>query len=581
MLDLLIRGGTIVDGTGAEPFAGSVAVADGRIVGVGQVDGEAARVIEAAGLIVTPGFVDIHTHYDGQATWEHRMQPSSWHGVTTVVMGNCGVGFAPCRPKDRSTLVRLMEGVEDIPYPVLIDGLPWNWETFPDFLDSLAEREFDVEIGAQLPHAPLRVYAMGARAIERLPADRREIALMRALATEAVEAGALGFSTSRTIMHRAADGSPTPTLAAEESELMGIAMGLADAGRGVLQFVSDFTDPRAEFAMLRRLVEASGRPLSFSLVQSGARPDNWKVLLEELTRAVDDGLPIRAQVCGRPVGMMLGFELSLNPFVETETWREVADLPLATRAAALAEPTMRRRLLADAVGAQSQWARYIADIERMLILDPVPDYEAGPHRSVGAIARERGVTPAEVALDHMLEDEGRGVLYLPFLNYADYNLDACHAMLTHRDTVSGLSDGGAHVGTICDASFPTSMLTHWTRDRSRGPKLTLAQAVALQTSKTAAAVGLGDRGTIRPGMRADLNVIDHAGIVLHGPEVAYDLPGGGRRLLQRAEGYRHSFVAGVETYRDGQPSGALPGRLVRPGAPRHMGMAEEAVARDR
>lgn len=561
--DLLIRRGTIVDGSGAEPFVGDVAVTDGRIVAVGAVDGEAARTIDASGLLVTPGFVDIHTHYDGQATWETRMQPSSWHGVTTVVMGNCGVGFAPCRPADRAALVRLMEGVEDIPFPVLIDGLPWNWETFPDYLDSLAARRFDVEIAAQLPHAPLRVYAMGERAMQRLPADRREIALMRALACEAVEAGALGFSTSRTIMHRAADGSITPTLAAGEAELMGIALGLADAGAGVLQFVSDFEDPLAEFAMLSRLVEASGRPLSFSLVQGPTRPDNWKILLDALSRAVDDGLPMRAQVCGRPVGMMLGFELSLNPFIETQAYREVAVLPLAERAAALAEPALRRRLLADTTGGQSQWARYLADIERMLILDPVPDYEAGPERSVGAIARARGVSPAEVALDHMLGDAGKGVLYQPFLNYNDYDLDACHAMLTHRDTVSGLSDGGAHVGTICDASMPTSMLTHWTRDRSRGARLTLAQAVALQTSKTAAAVGLADRGTIRAGLRADLNVIDHAGLVLHGPKVAYDLPAGGRRLLQRADGYRHTFVSGIETYADGAPSGALPGRLVR------------------
>ena len=562
-VDLILRGGTIVDGTGAEPFVGDVAVHDGRIVAVGAVEGDADQVVNADGLIVTPGFVDIHTHYDGQATWEHRMQPSSWHGVTTVVMGNCGVGFAPCRSADRPALVRLMEGVEDIPFPVLIDGLPWNWETFPDYLDSLGQRSFDVEIGAQLPHAPLRVYAMGARAMRREPANRQDISLMRALACEAVEAGALGFSTSRTIMHRAADGSPTPTLAAEEAELTGIAMGMADAGRGVLQVVSDFEDPYAEFAMLRRLVEASGRPLSFSLVQGPARPENCGILLELLSRAVDDGLPMRAQVCGRPVGMLLGFELTLNPFIATETYRELAGLPLADRAAALGEPAMRRRLLADPADGSSQWARYLADIDQMLILDSVPDYEQPRERSVGAVAAARGVAPAEVALDHMLRDGGRGVLYLPFLNYVDYTLDACHMMLTHRDTVSGLSDGGAHVGTICDASFPTSMLTHWTRDRTRGPRLSLAQAVALQTSKTAAAVGLHDRGAIRTGLRADLNVIDHAGLVLHRPEVAYDLPAGGRRLLQRADGYRHGFVGGVETYRDGAATGALPGRLIR------------------
>jgi N-acyl-D-aspartate/D-glutamate deacylase len=561
--DLLIRGGSIVDGSGDDPFAGDVGVRDGLIVFVGQGEGEAGRTIDASGLLVTPGFVDIHTHYDGQATWEARMQPSSWHGVTTVVIGNCGVGFAPCRSRDRLTLVRLMEGVEDIPHPVLLEGLPWDWETFPEYLDSLARGSFDVDIAAQLPHAALRVYVMGERAEQRLPASRQEIASMRALAREAVEAGALGFSSSRTIMHRSADGSQTPTLAAQEEELLGIALGLADAGAGVLQFVSDFDDPRAEFAMLRRLVEASGRPLSFSLVQSGSRPDNWKILLDLLSSAVDEGLPMRAQVCGRPVGMMLGFELTLNPFVETETYREVAGLSLSERASALSDPATRRRLLNDVSSGASQWARYLSDIERMLILDPIPDYEAPQDRSVGAIARERGVSPAEVALDHMISEGGRGLLYLPFLNYADYNLDACYTMLTHRDVVSGLSDGGAHVGTICDASFPTSMLTHWTRDRSRGRKLSLAQAVALQTSRTAAAVGLIDRGLIREGLRADINIIDHEGLTLHGPEVTYDLPSGGRRLVQRAQGYHHVFVSGVETYRDGAPTNSLPGRLVR------------------
>lgn len=561
--DLIISGGTIVDGSGADPFVGDVAIHDGRIAAVGLADGEATATIDAAGLLVTPGFIDIHTHYDGQATWASRMQPSSWHGVTTVVMGNCGVGFAPCRARDRDALVRLMEGVEDIPFPVLMEGLPWSWETFPDYLDTLGDRAFDVDVGTQVPHAALRVYAMGARAEARVPADRQEIGVMRALACEAVEAGALGFSTSRTLMHRAADGSPTPTLAAEEVELTAIAMGLADAGKGVLQFVSDFADPRAEFAMMRRLVEASGRPLSFSLVQSGARPENWRILLDELTRAVDDGLPMRAQVCGRPVGMMLGFELTLNPFMATPTYRALAGLPLDERAAALTHPATRARLLSDRAEDGSQWAAYLAQIAEMLILDPIPDYEQPRERSVGAVAAVRGVSPAEVALDHLLSNAGRGVLYLPFLNYADYDLDACHRMLTHRDTVSGLSDGGAHVGTICDASFPTSMMTHWTRDRTRGPRLSLAEAVALQTSKTASAVGLSDRGLIRPGLRADLNVIDHARLTLHGPEVSYDLPAGGRRLLQRAEGYRHTLVAGVETYRDGAETGALPGRLVR------------------
>lgn len=562
--DLVIRGGTLVDGSGGPALAADVAVKDGLIVQVGRVAGTGAEEIDARGKLVTPGFVDIHTHYDGQATWDHHMQPSSWHGVTTVVMGNCGVGFAPCKPADHDRLIRLMEGVEDIPFPVLTEGLPWTWESFPDYLDSLAGRQFDVDIGAQLPHAALRVFVMGERGANREDASPADIAAMAAIAKGAMEAGALGFSTSRTLNHRTSDGQPTPTLTASEDELTGIAMGLAAAGKGALQFVSDFADPEAEFAMLRRIVERSGRPLSFSLVQSPVQPRQYQLLLERLEAANDAGLPMKAQVCGRPVGILFGLELTLNPFSHHPAHREIAALPLAQRVAKLRDPDFRARLLADSgESAPAFAANMTRNWKIMFLMGEQPDYEQTPDRTVLALALARGVSPEELALDHMLQNDGRGMLYLPFLNYADGSLDPSFAMLTHRDTVPGLSDGGAHVGMICDGSFPTSNLTHWTRDRTRGPKLPLELMVRMQTHDTASALGLHDRGLVAPGYRADLNVIDYDRLRLKPPAVAYDLPAGGRRLVQRADGYVATIVAGQVTYRDGEPTGALPGRLLR------------------
>jgi N-acyl-D-aspartate/D-glutamate deacylase len=560
--DLVIRGGTVVDGAGGPAREGDVGVKNGLIAAIGAIKGAGAEEIDAKGKIVAPGFVDIHTHYDGQATWGERMQPSSWHGITTVVMGNCGVGFAPCRPDDHERLIKLMEGVEDIPFPVLDQGLPWNWESFPDYLDSLEARRFDVDIGAQLPHAALRVFVMGQRGADREPATAADIAAMAALARRAMEAGALGFSTSRTLNHRTSEGKPTPTLTAGEDELTGIAMGLKAANAGVLQFVSDFADTDAEFGMLRRIVEASGRPLSFSLVQSPAQREQWRQLLAHLERATGDGLPMKAQVCGRPVGLVFGFELTLNPFSMHQSYREIAKLPLGERVQRLRDPDFRARLLEEDPK-DSPWNRRLGAWDRLIPLAASPDYEPTPDQSIAALAKARGQSAQEVALDHMLAREGRGMLYLPFLNYAEGSLAPSHAMLLHKDTIPGLSDGGAHVGMICDGSFSTSLLTHWTRDRTRGPRLPIEQVVKMQASDTAAALGLNDRGRIAPGLRADLNVIDYDRLHLHAPEVAYDLPAGGRRLIQRADGYEATIVAGQITYRDGEPTGALPGRLVR------------------
>ncbi len=559
--DLVIRGGLLIDGTGAPGAEADLAIKDGLVVAAGTIHGHGREEIDARDKLVTPGFVDIHTHYDGQATWDARMQPSSWHGVTTVVMGNCGVGFAPCRPDDHDRLVRLMEGVEDIPFPVLSQGLPWNWESYPDYLDALGQRRFDVDIGSQLPHAALRVHVMGERGANREPATAADIATMAAIARRAAEAGALGFTTSRTLNHRTSDGQPTPTLTAAEDELVGIAMGLKAAGSGVLQVVSDFADPEAEFAMLRRMVEQSGRPLSFSLLQSPIHPQAWKTLLGALEDAVAAGLPMKAQVAARPVGVLLGFELTVNPFTFHPTYRDMAKAPLAERVARLSNPEVRRQLLSEEAGERARGM--ITNWSHMHLMSGEPDYEPTADTTIAALAQARGVSPQELALDHMLQNGGRGMIYVPLLNYAEGSLDPARAMLDHADTVPGLSDGGAHVGMICDGSFPTSMLTHWTRDRTRGAKLTLEHVIRMQTADTAATVGLYDRGRLTPGMRADVNIIDYDALRLHAPEVAYDLPAGGRRLIQRADGYVATLVAGEVTYRGGEPTDALPGRLLR------------------
>jgi N-acyl-D-aspartate/D-glutamate deacylase len=571
--DLVIRGGEIFEGDGGGGFIGDVAVDNGRITAVGDIAGAGAEEIEADGLIVTPGFVDIHTHYDGQATWDARMQPSSWHGVTTVVMGNCGVGFAPCRSADHDRLIRLMEGVEDIPFPVLTEGLPWNWESYPDYLDGLSSRRFDVDIASQLPHAAVRVFVMGQRGADREPASGADIAAMASIAEAAARAGALGFSTSRTLNHRTSDGQPTPTLTASEDELTGIAMGLSAANAGVLQVVSDFADAEAEFAMLRRIAQRSGRPLSFTLVQSPIHPEGYKTLLAALEGAVASGVSMKAQVAPRPVGVLLGLELTLNPFTHHRRYKEIAVLPLAERVARLRDPLFRSALFAEPPeggvrGMQGAWGR-------MHLMGSEPDYEPTADSTVAAHAQASDVSPEDVALDHMLSGGGRGMLYVPILNYAQTSLDPARTMLTHADTVPGLSDGGAHVGMICDGSFPTSMVTHWTRDRTRGEKLPLGRVVRMQTRDTAEAVGLLDRGRLKPGYRADINVIDYRKLKLHAPQVVYDLPAGGRRLIQRASGYVASVVGGEVTYRDGEPTEKLPGRLVRGARAAPLALAAE------
>jgi N-acyl-D-aspartate/D-glutamate deacylase len=562
--DLVIRGGTVFDGSGEPGVEADVAVTAGRIAEVGRVAGPGREEIDARGLIVTPGFVDIHTHYDGQAIWGERLSPSSWHGVTTVLMGNCGVGFAPCRPDDHDLLIRLMEGVEDIPGPVLTQGLDWSWESFPEFLRALQARPHDIDFAAQVPHAAVRVYVMGERGANREPASPADIAAMAAIAGDGIRAGGLGFSTSRTLNHRASDGRPTPTLTAAEDELTGVALALEGAGRGVLQVVSDFLEPDREMAMLRRIAEASRRPLSISLVQNERAPAAWRRILDLIERASAEGVAMRAQVCGRPIGLVLGLRLTMNPFSTHPSHREIAHLPIEERIARLRDPDLRARLLAEEPASDSPFTRgVLANFAKMFPLGDPPDYEPTPDKSLAALSRETGKRSTELALDLMLERAGRGLLYFPFLNYAEGSLDPSLEMMRHPDTVLGLGDGGAHVGMISDGSFPTTMLTHWTRDRSRGPKLPIEWVVKAQCRDTAHAVGLDDRGYVKRGYKADLNVIDYDRLTLHAPDVAYDLPAGGRRLVQRADGYVATVVSGAIVYRDGEPTGALPGRLVR------------------
>ena len=564
--DLVIRGGTLADGTGGPLREADVAVDGGRIVAVGRFEGAGRQEIDATGRIVTPGFVDIHTHYDGQVAWDSRLAPSSWHGVTTAVMGNCGVGFAPVRAHDRDRLVELMEGVEDIPGSVLHEGLSWDWETFAQYLDTLDRRPHDIDFCAQLPHGALRVYVMGERATHFESASEADIAAMRALTAEAMRAGAIGFSTTRSLNHRTVKGDPTPSLRATEAELTGIAMGVCDAGSGVLEVISDFDTPDmdGEFDMLERIVRASGRPLSFSLAQAlGRTPDAWRHLLARIGAARAAGLQIRGQVAPRPIGILLGLQASLNPFTLHPAFQALAHLPHAEKLAALRDPEVRARILADTPGkTEVALARRLGNFPAIFPLGDPPNYEPPRESSLAAMAEREGRPAAEIAYDLLLEDEGRNFLYTPFANYLDFDLEACREMMDNPGTVMGLGDGGAHVGIIADASFPTTLLSHWGRDRASG-RFDLGWLVRRQTMDTAHTVGLLDRGVVAPGLKADLNVIDFDHLMAERPRIAFDLPTGGKRLLQGARGYDATIVSGKVIYRHGAATDALPGRLVR------------------
>jgi len=559
---LVIRGGTIVDGTGGAPYEGDLAIAGDRIAAIGKGLPKGDQEIDARGKLVMPGFVDIHTHYDAQVTWANQISPSSWNGVTTVLIGNCGVGFAPCLPERRDMLVKLMEGVEDIPEVVLTEGLPWNWQSFPEYLDALGARRFDLDVATQVPHSAVRVHVMGERGANREPATEQDRAEMGKLVAEGLRAGALGFATSRTIAHKTLAGDHIPTLRAAEAELAAIGQAMRGVGAGWMQVISDFDDPEQEFGILRRVAEGSGRPMTFSLLQREQRPTLWRELLDNVAEVNRAGFDMKAQVMGRPIGVMLGFEISQNPFIGRPSWGEVKDLPFAGKLAKLRTPEFRARLLSEQT-ADAAMAHRLNTWDKIFPLNDPPDYEPPPEASVAARAAREGRDPEQVVYDMLLEKDGRAILYRPIINYADGTLDTVKLMMEDPNTLLGLGDGGAHVSIICDASTMTHTLTHWARDRTRGAKMPLEWVVRRLSRDNAAAIGLHDRGVLAAGYKADVNVVDFDRLTVHAPEVLYDLPSGGRRLVQRTDGYEATIVSGVPVYRNGQATGGLPGRLVR------------------
>ena len=569
MHDLVIRGGRVVDGTGSAARTADVAVSNGIITEVGRVDGPARHTVDADGLMVTPGFVDIHTHYDGQATWDPVMTPSSWHGVTTAVMGNCGVGFAPVDPTRRDWLVGLMEGVEDIPGTALHEGIKWAWETFPEYLNALETLPRVMDVGTHVPHGAVRAYVMGERGARNEPATPDDIAAMAAIVKEGVRAGALGFSMSRTIVHRAVDGEPVPGTFAAVDEVLGIASVLGELGAGLVELApagvvgEDLLAPEREMAWMREVAGSTGRPVTFVLVQHDSAPGMWKDLLDECTRLRGAGVPLYPQIHTRSPALLVNLATRLNPFLACPSWAALAGLPVPEVVSRLtADSALRMRLVAEADAGRDALAGSMVRFDRMYALGDPPDYEPPASASVAAEAARRGVSEYEVALEWMMRRNGAEMLEVPILNWADGNHDVVHEMLLNDTTVLGLGDGGAHTASIVDSATPTHMLAYWARDRRRG-LVPFETCVRKMTSETAALYGLGDRGVLAPGKRADINLIDADGVQLLAPEVWFDLPSGAPRLVQGARGYVGTWVAGEQTFHHGEPTGARPGRLVR------------------
>jgi N-acyl-D-aspartate/D-glutamate deacylase len=571
--DLIVRNGSVVDGTGAEPFAADVAIKDGVIAAVGEVSGSAAREIDAKGKLVTPGFVDIHTHYDAQAVWDTHMAPSSLHGVTTVVVGNCGVGFAPCRPEDRDKLIELMEGVEDIPGAVMHEGLEWTWESFPEYLDALEAKPRDVDLAALLPHSAVRVNVMGDRAVAFEPANDDDIAKMRAITKEAIEAGAVGVSTSRTTSHKTLKGEYIPTLRVYEDELMGLANGLKDAGSGFLEAVSDWItdesedtinaepDPVEAFGILKRVAKNSGRPMVYTLAQRNSLPEMFDHLLEMNRKAYEEeGVNIRPVFPPRAIGILLGLQASQTPFSGCPTFKKLNDLPLAEKVAKLKDPAIREQILSEDPIKESTFPL----IHRMSYKYMFPftdkNYQPQEHESMEAKAEGGNASAAELAYDWLVDNNGKNFLYMPITNYSDFSLSASEKLLGEKMAIMGLGDGGAHVGFILDAGFPTWLLAHWGKAER---KFAMPELVRRLTTDTAEAAGLLDRGRIAVGLKGDLNVIDWDALDFEAPYVIQDLPAGGKRLMQGASGYDYTIVSGEVTHEGGKPTGVLPGKLIR------------------
>ncbi len=564
--DLVIRGGTVVDGSGADRFKADVAVKDGTIVRVGTIDGKGAQEIDATGRIVTPGFVDVHTHYDGQVTWETRLLPSSNHGVTTVIGGNCGVGFAPCRPEDRGALISVMEGVEDIPEIVMTTGIPWNWETFPEYLETLANRQYDIDIGMQVPHSPIRVYVMGERGVKREDSteeDRRE---MRAIVKTAIEAGAIGVTTSRSWAHRAKTGDLAPSIYCADEEVVQLAAGLKDAKGGVFQLVPEHpADSSGDLGLIERIAEVSERPVSFTLMEIPYHPQVWRDYVAGIDAMQAKGLEVNAQVAPRTVGFYMGLELTLNPITTRPSYIEIADKPLAERVQIMRDPAFKAKILAEEPIQHPQALYNIAtqSVHKMSELGTPPTYFPNPDDLLGARAEREGTTPLSLAYDLLLEDDGHNILFLASANYETKTDGPVREMMTHPHAAVALGDGGAHYGFVCDAGYPSFVLTYWTRQAAPEQRLSLEWAINAMSHRPAAMIGMDDRGLIAEGKKADINIIDYDHMTLHKPEVVYDLPAGGRRLWQKVDGFDATIVNGVVTQRHGKPTGALPGRLVR------------------
>ena len=564
--DLIIRNGTVIDGSGAPGRVSDILIKDGLIKKVGNLDDsyQSKKEIDASGYIVTPGFVDIHTHYDGQATWDNYLSPSSWHGVTTALMGNCGVGFAPVRDDDHDKLISLMEGVEDIPEVVLTEGLDWQWNTFSDYLNVLQNRSFDMDIGAQIPHGALRLYVMGQRGSDREVATEDDIKEMAKISAEAIEAGAIGFTTSRTIFHKTSKGELVPSFDAAGNELIKIAEEIGKTGKGVLQLVSDFLGGYEEFKMLEEMVKVSGRPLSITLAQTDGTKYGYKDLLRWIETSANNGFPIRAQAAGRPIGLMLGLNLTLNPFSGHPSYIKISHLSLDERVEIMKSEDFRNKILNENGSSDNGLVKSILrNMDNIYLLDKIPDYEPLKETSIGAMAEKSKKEINEFIYDILLRDNGNTLLYYPIGNYLDYSLAASLEMIKSEHSLLGLGDGGAHCATICDASFTTHMLTFWGRDRTRGEKLELPWIIKSYTQDNALAIGLKDRGVISEGMKADINIIDFDNLTLYSPELLYDLPAGGKRLVQKVDGYKYTIVSGSVTYKDGVSTGELPGRLIR------------------
>ena len=564
MFDLIIKNGSIYDGKGSKPYQADIAILNEKIVEIGDIKGEGKKVIDAEGKIVTPGFVDIHTHYDGQVTWDPYLRPSTYHGVTTVVMGNCGVGFSPCKPDQRNWLIGLMEGVEDIPGTALHEGIDWEWESFPEYLDALEKKPLAIDVGTQIPHGAVRAYVMGERGINHEEASQEEIDRMKEIVQEAIKAGAYGFSTSRTEKHNDVNGNLTPSITAHKNELVEIAKSLGEINQGVLQGISDFYDFDSEFDIFKAMSKESGRPISITVEQQDARPEWWEQLLDGIEDAQSEGINMYGQVPPRATGILMGLTATLNPFRFHPAYMAIADLALEERVEIMSNDEFKEKLLSDnAVSINPLVDEIVNSYSKMFKLGEPANYEPDPEMSFESLANSSNMTAQEIAYDAMLEKDGRALIYHPLFNYQTGDLSLVEKMLKHPYTISGLGDAGAHCGAISDASFPTTLVQHWSRDRSRGTKLPLETVIKMQTSETANLLGIKDRGVLEKGYKADINIIDYEGLTLHEPEIINDLPAGGRRLVQKASGYDYTIVSGEIAFIKGEATGALNGRLIR------------------